>query len=173
MISAFLFFSRFFKKNSPVKKTRAKDESWSLSVFCNHTYQKDTGTDLTKQMIWGFLQLIRSRFSCVTCPKKMRSVGNPNTPVFHWENFFLIPWWRGDITRWQSQDSLVSGCERVVKGTRDFVFTRGLAIRSLTAENHWVCQRRLKSQFDSPIISTRYGRKINAPLHTNKRCDIS
>ena len=95
----------------------------------------------------GWLQLVRSSFSNIMCPKNEVSWLPEYTewPGYCIHGFFL-PWWDGHIPRWQCQDSSGSNCERVVQGAWDIIFTHGLAttVQTLTPLRIFeMCWRRL------------------------------
>ncbi len=71
----------------------------------------------------GLLQLVRSRFSNVMCPKNEVSWLPEYTewPGYSINGFFL-PWWHGHIPRWQCQDSSGSNCERVVQEAYIYIY---------------------------------------------------
>ena len=70
----------------------------------------------------GLLQLVRSKFSNIMCPKNEVSwlpeyIEWPRSST----NGFFLPWWHGHIPRWQCQGSSDSNCERMVQGALDII----------------------------------------------------
>ena len=84
------------------------------------------------------------------------------------------------IPGWQCQDSSGSTCERVehedtwVSGSHfnTYFNTWICHHRVLTLKVLGMCWKRLKEEFDSPVINKKSGPKINATLDGNK-CDIA
>ena len=114
----------------------------------------------------GLLQLVRSRFSNIMCPKKEVSWLPEYTewPGYSINGFFL-PWWHGHIPRWQCQDISGSNCERVVQGAWDIIFTHGLVTTVSRPEPHWescvvVLERALRSGPTLPPSMQDLGEKL-------------
>ena len=106
--------------------------------------------------LWGqcydlrLLQLVRSSFSNIMCPKNEVSWLHEYTewPGYSINGFFP-PWWHRHIPRWQCQYSPGSNCERVVQWAWDIILTHGLATtesRPDPIENLWdVLEKALRS----------------------------
>lgn len=84
--------------------------------------------------------------------------------------FFFLPWWHGHIPGWRYQYS-----SRVVPGTRDVIFTHGLATTGFRPQPHWKYLGCTGEDFikwsDSPTINTIQDR--GEKLDGDKRCEVA